>query len=141
MQLPFYRRITEEDLADAPDGAWKGKLLYAINLYNQQIYEGLNNNLTPEQNCLEQTKIYQIVAGATPADNTYSFTANYSYNPVIIEQYIIVADGSDPVFTTAPYVSARYVNGKINVYGVCGLTPGVRYTITLRVWWAAVINQ
>jgi hypothetical protein len=141
MILPTYRRLTDEDLSDAPKGTWKGKLLYAYNLFIQQVIAGLTNQLTPEQNCIEQTKSFTLVGSATPANNVYSFATSFNYNPNFIEQLILVADGSSPVFTTAPYVSAVYNNGSVNVLGISGLTDGVSYRITLRVWWPQVVNN
>lgn len=141
MQLPLYRRLTEEDLSDAPKGSWKGKLLYAYNLWMQQLFSGLSNNLTPEQNCIEQTKVFTITGNATPENNVYSFAGNFTYNPNFIEQWITVADGSAPVFSTAPFATVVYNNGQINVLGVCGLTTGVIYQITLRIWWGQIINH
>lgn len=141
MQLPLYRRLTQEDLADAPKGSWKERLLYAMNLFFQQIYSGLSNNLTPEQNCIAQTKTFQLIAGATAADNTYSFTTSYSYQPIGRDVLDVrLASGSAVVFTTAPYVSWSFGNGMFNVLGVSGLTTGTRYQITLRVWWPQITN-
>lgn len=142
MQLPLYRRITSEDLTDAPKGSWKEKLIYAINLFIQQLYTGLSNQLTPEQNCIAQTQSYTFTGSSTPVKNAFSFPANYRYNPLGRDVLNLQpTDGSSAVFTTAPYVSWSYVNGTINVLGICGLTDGVPYTITIRVWWPAVVNQ
>lgn len=136
----FYRRITTEDLTDAPKGNWKEKLLYAINLFFQQVYSLLNNNLTPEQNCIEQTKTFTLIGNSVPSANVYSFTTSYQSNPNFIEYWIIPIDGSSPVFTAAPYASCQYVNGTINVVGICGLTTDVRYQVTIRVWWPQSTN-
>jgi hypothetical protein len=141
MQLPLYRRITEEDLADAPKGAWKGKLLYAINLFMQELYTGLSNQLTPEQNDIVQTKSFNIIGSSIPSDNTYSFATTYVYSPLGIDLLSLQpTNGSSAIFTVAPYVSWNYVNGTFNVLGITGLTDGVPYTVTLRVWWPAVVN-
>ena len=136
----FYRRITIEDVADAPKGNWKEKLLYAINLFFQQTYTILSNGLTPEVNCIEQTKIFQLTGNSTPENNTYSFSTTFTYQPTFIEQWVIVADDSTPVFTAAPFVTCQFGNGQMNVLGISGLTTGVRYQITLRVWWPQVQN-
>lgn len=141
MQLPLFRRITEEDLQDAPKGAWKGKLLYGLNLFMQQIYTGLSNQLTPEQNDIVQTKSFFLVGSSTVANNTYSFATTYTYNPLGIDVLSIQpADGSSAIFATAPYVSWNYINGTFNILGITGLTDTVPYNITIRVWWTAVIN-
>lgn len=142
MQLPLFRRITSEDLSDAPKGSWKEKLLYAINLFIQQIYTGLSNQLTPEQNCIAQTKTFSITGSATPANNVYNFVSNYTYNPAGMDLLAVQpTDGSSPIFTAAPFVSWSYLNGVINILGICGLTAGVPYTITVRFWWLAIVNQ
>lgn len=142
MILPLYRRITTEDLADAPKGNWKEKLLYAINLFFQQIYSGLNNNLTPEQNCIAQTKTFSLIGNSIASKNTYQFATNYSYYPLGRDVLNIQpTDGSSPVFTSAPHISWNFANSSFNILGISGLTSGVPYTITLRVWWGAVINK
>lgn len=141
MQLPMYRRITEEDLSDAPKGNWKSKLLYAINLFFQQVYSGLQNQVTPEQNCIEQTKVFQLIGSSVPTDNIFSFTTLFTYQPNFVEQWIVVADASSQVFAAAPYASCQYGNGLLNVLGISGLTNGVKYQVTIRVWWPQVVNN
>lgn len=141
MQLPLFRRLTEEDLADAPKGAWKGRLLYAVNLFIQQIYTGLSNNLTPEQNDIVQTKTFILIGSSTPENNLYSFSTKYVYPPLGRDVLSVQrTDGTPQVFTAAPYVSWNYVNGTFNVLGITGLTDAVSYTITIRVWWSAIVN-
>lgn len=138
----FYRRITEEDLNDAPKGNWKGKLLYAMNLFFQQVYSLLNNNLTPEQNCIAQTKTFLILGSSTPSDNIYSFATTYSYYPLGYDLLNIQpADHSSPIFSASPFISWNFTDGTFNILGISGLTAGVPYQITLRVWWNAVTNR
>lgn len=142
MQLPFYRRITEEDLSDAPKGNWKGKMLYAINLFMQQLYTGLSNQITPEQNCIAQTKTFTFIGSATPANNIYSFSTTFTYNPIGIDVLDVhPTDTSSQVFTTAPYVSWNWNNGTFNVIGISGLSADVPYSVTIRVWWTQQVNQ
>lgn len=141
MILPTYRRITDEDLNDAPKGNWKGKLLYAINLFMQQLYSGLSNNLTPEQNCIAQTKTFSLIGSSTVANNVYSFTTTYNYNPLGRDVLSLQpTDGSSAVFAADPYVSWNWTNGSFNVIGITNLTDGVPYTVTIRVWWPQVQN-
>jgi len=141
MILPTYRRITEEDLNDAPKGNWKSKLLYAINLFMQQLYSGLSNQLTPEQNCIVQTKTFTIIGSSIIDNNTYSFATTYSYNPLGIDVINIQpTDGSTAVFSVAPYVSWNWTNGTFNVLGITSLTDDIPYSVTIRVWWPAVVN-
>lgn len=136
----FYRRITVEDLSDAPAGKWKEKLLYAINLFFQQVYTLLSNNLSPEVNCIEQTKTFLVNGSSTPTNNTYSFATTYNYQPIFVEQWITVANSGTTVFTAAPYATCLFANGQLNVLGISGLSDGVQYQVTLRVWWPQISN-
>jgi hypothetical protein len=142
VQLPLYRRLTSEDLADAPKGTWKEKLLYSLNLFMQQIYYGLQNQLSPEQNDICQVKVFTLTGSATPANNTFSFSTMFSYYPSRLTLgQIIPLDNSSYVFAAAPFVSWNFNNGTLNILGICGLTSGVPYQITVEVRWAPVINS
>src|SRR5258708_24787998 len=111
MQLPMYRRLTEEDLQDAPKGNWKSKLLYAINLFFQQLYYGLQNQLTPEQNDICQVKTFTLKGSSTPSNNTYSFITPFSYQPSRMTLgKIVPVDGSSLIFATAPFVTWSFAN-------------------------------
>lgn len=141
MILPTYRRITEEDLADAPKGNWKSKLLYAINLFFQQVYSGLQNQLTPEQNDICQVKTFSLVGSATASDNVYSFTTLFPYQPSRVALgKIVPTDGSTLVFDTAPFLSWSFANSTFNVLGICGLLDTVPYSVTIEIRWPPVVN-
>lgn len=129
-------------MADAPKGSWKDRLLYAINLFNLQVYSGLNNNLTPEQNCIAQSKTFQLFGGATPDKNIYSFTTTFPYQPLGMDLLDVhPIDNSTQIFAAAPHVSWSFGNGVFTILGISGLTAGVQYSITIRVWWGQVINR
>ncbi len=141
MILPLYRRITEEELSDAPKGTWKSKLLYAINLFFQQVYYGLQNQLTPEQNDICQVKTFTLRGSATPSDNTFSFTTTFPYQPSRMTLgKIMPIDGSSLVFLTAPFLSWSFGNGVFTVLGICGLTDDVLYSITIEIRWPPILN-
>jgi hypothetical protein len=107
----------------------------------QQLYSGLQNQLTPEQNDICQVKKFSIIGSATPANNTYSFSTLFPYQPSRMTLgKIAPMDGSSLVFTTAPFISWSFSNGTFNVLGICGLTTGVPYDITVEIRWAPVLN-
>ncbi len=142
MILPLYRRLTEEDLQDAPKGNWKSKLLYAINLFFQQIYSGLQNQLTPEQNDICQVETFTITGSSTANKNIYNFTTDFSYYPSRLTLgQIIPLDGSTYVFAASPFISWNFNNSVLNILGICGLKDGVPYKITVEIRWAPVLNQ
>jgi hypothetical protein len=138
----LYRRLTQEDLQDAPKGSWKEKILYSLNLFMQQVYSLLQNQLTPEVNCIAQTKTFQLTGNSTASKNVYTFVASYPYYPLGYDLLNVQpTDGSNPVFSAAPFVSWNFLNGNINILGISGLTDNIPYTFTVRFWWSQVVNQ
>lgn len=136
-----YRRITEEDLNDAPKGSWKSKLLYAINLFFQQLYYGLQNQLTPEENDICQVKTFSLVGSSVAANNTFSFKTLFTYQPSRLTLgKIVPTDGSSLVFAAAPFISWSFTNGTLNILGICGLTDSVPYSVTVEVRWPPIVN-
>ena len=136
-----YRRLTDEDLQDAPKGGWKGKLLYAINLFMQQLYYGLQNQLTPEENDICQVKTFTLIGSSVASANTYSFKGLFSYQPSRATLgKIVPTDGSSLVFTTAPFLSWNFVGGTFNVLGICGLTSNVPYSVTIEIRWPPIVT-
>lgn len=141
MKNILYRRITEEELSDAPKGNWKSKLLYAINLFFQQVYTGFQNQLTPEENDICQVKTFSIIGSSTASNNTFSFKTLFSYQPSrAVMGKIVPTDGSSLVFTTAPFLSWSFTNGTFNVLGICGLTNNVPYSVTIEIRWPPITN-
>lgn len=138
MRALSVKRLTQEDLQDAPAGGWKDKLIYALNLFWQQMYNGLQNGLTPEENMQEQTISFPLVGSSTAANNTYSFLTNFNYTPSFIEWYIVGSDNS--VFAAAPWVSGQWANSRFYVNGICGLSDGISYTVTIRIWFPPLTN-
>ena len=56
--LPPIRRISKEDLQEAPD--WVEKLIYPINLFFDSVYRALNGRLTFEILLIGQMGCYKI---------------------------------------------------------------------------------
>lgn len=136
-----YRRLTDEDISDAPKGNWKNKLLYSINLFMQQVYYGFQNQLTPEENDICQVKTFTLTGSSTPANNTFSFTTLFSYQPSRLTLgKIVPTDGSTLVFSAAPFVSWSFANGKLDILGICGLSNNIPYSVTVEVRWPPVTN-
>jgi hypothetical protein len=136
-----YRRITEEDLSDAPKGNWKSKLLYAMNLFFQQVYYGLQNQLTPEENDICQVKTFVITGSSVAANNIYSFSTPFPYQPSRATLgKIVPTDGSSLIFTVAPFLSWSFANSTFSVLGICGLTTGVPYSVTVEIRWPPIVT-
>jgi hypothetical protein len=131
---PFtFRRITDEDMKDAPKGAWKTNLEYALNLFWQQLYNGIQNGFTPEENMREQTVSFPLVGSSIAANNIYTFTTLFSYAPNFVEWWVVPTNGS--VKTSAIEITGSYANNSFIITGIAGLITNVPYNITIRLWY------
>ena len=66
--LPPIKRISKEDLPDAPD--WIEKVIYPVNLFFDSVYRALNGRLTSPENIVGQVKElnFQVISTYDGAD-------------------------------------------------------------------------
>ena len=132
MRLPTIRRLSREEIPDAPE--WVDALVYPLNLLFEQLYIGLNKGLTEDENFKGETKTFTITGSSTPEDNTFTFDSGAVTEPAsIVLKRIIRSDRVNPSFSQAPWVNAQWTAGKIQVFSIVGLTDGVKYEVTLRI--------
>lgn len=121
-------------MKDAPKGVWKQNLEYALNLFWQQLYNGIQNGFTPEENCQEQTFSFTLIGSSTPANNTYTKSTTFKFTPSFVEWWVSPTDPTI-VKTQSVEVTGSYVNGNFVIIGIAGLTTGVSYNVTIRLWF------
>lgn len=135
MYLPLFSRILKEDLGpDAPP--WADKLVYSINLMTDYLKTAFAKNITFQDNMQPPMKDLQIVARATPAENTVSFLVSLpqGYQPkgVLILNCI---DLSGVVVGNAVTCEMQpgLTNGNVTIRAIYGLTAGHTYAFTFLV--------
>lgn len=130
--LPVLQRLTREVLQEAP--AWIDRLIQPLNVFMENIYYALNHGLTLSENMSGTFKQFQILAGASPTDNTYAFPV--SQNPIGLNLMKVQnSDGSYTAFSNAVFISWNYINGKVSINAVTGLTNGTKYNFTVYVFY------
>lgn len=128
-KLPVTPQLNRQDFAEAP--SWITKLLYPLQLFMTSVLGALTNQLTYQDNFSCVIKKFPLVAGATAADNTYSFP--WPYQRQIVELSCYVTNGDDTYTPVYPQVSWNYINGNVVINGVQGLTPTKSYNFTIVV--------
>lgn len=126
------RRFNPADYKTAPDW-FAGRFLSALNLFTDPVFLALQNGLTFLQNFNAQYFTQNILAGATPALNKFSFKQTITGQP--LECVVAAINLPDP---TQPIVSAVSISwysdsGTIFVTAVNGLTAGTTYNLRVRV--------
>jgi hypothetical protein len=119
--LPPIKRITREDLKDAPD--WINYLLYPLNLFLDSVYGSLNKSLTFDTNILSQSLSFNLVAGASASANTGKFLLTMKSKPrfLFLTAYLSGGDYFVPSFTW------NYDGTYINITSISSLTNGSTY--------------
>lgn len=129
MKLPLITKLDRGDFPEAPD--WISTLLYPLQFFMTTIYQALTNNLTLQDNLSCVVQQFSIVAGASETDNTFSFPCNLGRQIAELNAYCTNADGSyTPVF---PQVSWNYINGRVVINGIKGLTATRKYNFFVTV--------
>lgn len=131
-KLPPNKRITREDLKDAPE--WIDRLLDPLNSFMEAVYAALDRDLTIGDNVSGETKVFQIKAGALATDNTFTFTTTAKRTPkhVIPTRVEKVAVVYEPLGVVVG-IDWRFDAGQIIIDAIAGLTTGSTYNITLLV--------
>ena len=133
-QLPAStsRRFSPADYKTSPDW-FSGKFLSQLTLFTDPVFVALSNGLTFAQNFNSQYFTAQIIAGATPDLNKFSFQQTISGVP---QECIIAAinlpDPTQPILN-AVSLSWYSDSNTIFVTAVCGLTAGTTYNLRVRV--------
>lgn len=126
------RRLNPADYKEAP--AWfTGRFLSQLNLFTEPVYVALSQGLTFQQNFNAQYFNQTLTAGATPADNKFSFKQTTFGTPLelVIAACNLASDITAPL-TAAVGISWYSNSPSIFVTSVSGLTPGVVYNLRLR---------
>lgn len=129
MKIGQATNLNRQDFPEADD--WITKLLYPLQKFMDTITAALTNNITLADNlsCVIQRFIF--VAGVLDTDNTYTFNCNLGRAISEFTYFCNAFDGTYPVIY--PQISWNFVNNTIVINGIKGLTPGVKYNITVVV--------
>lgn len=126
------RQFNPADYKGAPDW-FINRFLSNLNLFTDPVYIALQNGLTFLQNFNAQYFTQQIIAGALPSDNAFSFQSSIRGKPIEVIKASCNVQGnlSTPI---APVDFSWYPDGgTVFITAVSGLTQGVTYNLTLRV--------
>jgi hypothetical protein len=129
MKISLQTSLNRQDFPEAEN--WISKLLYPLQLFMDTVTKALTNNLTLSDNLSCVIQNFILVAGATDIDNTYTFNCNLGRTISEFSYYCNTTDGTYPVIY--PQISWNFINNKIVINGIKGLTTGVKYNFTITV--------
>lgn len=139
--LPPIRRITKEDLRDAPD--WVQFLLYPLNTFMGSVYSALDANLTLGDNVAGSGSItlsfktrsdYLTASPLKDGWESQNVASPMRYKPknVVIGQLSETEKYS--IITEPVSLHWDYLNGSIRVKYISGLQPSTKYKVSLLIF-------
>ena len=135
-KLPLIQAIKREDFKDLSKDleSFLDRLLRPLNLFIGSVYDALNGNLGFADNITAMKKDFTILAGAAPANNTFTFTHSLKKPPegLFLLQVIQIADNYTPI-TSAVFLSWRRGIQQVIIDSITGLTAGETYNFTVLV--------
>ena len=129
--LPAIKRITREDLKDAP--SWIDRLIYPINLFMDSVYRAMSGQITFVDNITAQKYSFQITAGALATDNTMTFSPTLNKRPEFLLATVIEKNTNYVPIGSAVYLDWNYDGTYINITSITGLTNTKTYEVKLLV--------
>ncbi len=140
-KLPEVRRISREDVREAPD--WIELLIGPMNTFMQGVWIALSGNLTIGENILGQQKTMRFRTGADygdPLEDNHGFTA-FSFKhslrsrkptSVLIGQVWDEDNIGTPIYDPVS-LSWSEANGNVTISYITGLAVSSNYTATFLV--------
>lgn len=135
-KLPVIRRISREDLKDAP--SWIERLLYPINLVFDALYIALNKGLTFQENINSTIRELDFTTESTYISSKawvpIRFTHGLRTRPyAVLLCQIFENEGVTTPITEPVYVDWIEINGQIVINFITGLTNDKTYKIRVLV--------
>lgn len=134
--LPTVHRFYSEDYKSAPPW-FQEQFLKTLNLYADPIYNILNAGVDVTTNTTEEIYAFTISNGsATASSNTVTFTPQKFIgrpNGITIGQCLANTPTVTPI--GAPVTLDWVFNaGQVQIIAIYGLTDGISYTFSIRLW-------
>lgn len=129
-KLPPVKRIVKEDF---PEVSWIGKLLQPLSDFMENVYFALNKKLNHGDNIDSDIRTLDITGGEFP----FSFTVNLSTGTKpghLVVTKVTEQTINPAIITTAVWAHWDFQNNKVRIRNISGLTPGVRYAVTVIVY-------
>lgn len=110
--------------------SWIGKLFSPLNMFIQQIYQALQNNLTISDNLYQEIITYKL--SNETSNFPLSLSAKYKQYPeAVMLIYCKATDGTYP--SAVPLLQWEFSDGTLTISSISGLTSGKKYTIKLHI--------
>lgn len=128
--LPTIKRLSREDIREAP--SWVERLIYPLNLFFDSVYTALNKNLTFKENFIAQIQTFEILAGASPADNVAQFALTMPVIPrnLLLGNVTLRAGNYTPV-AAAVHIDWNIETSVVYINAVTGLIAGQTYDFSV----------
>ena len=122
------RRYTVEEFPEQQ--SWIGNLLSPLNQTVQELFSGLQNNVTVSENLYQEIKTLKF----TVDTSTYpiKFKTKFNKQPEGLS-VIYCKDTTGGTASNTPWVTWSYADGTLSITNITNLTTSSAYTIRLLI--------
>lgn len=139
-RLPPVRRITKEDLRNAPD--WVDYLLTPLNTFFESVYSALDNNLTLSDNVAGAVSTISFTTKSTYGTTTpltdgfemQTLTNPLRYKTKAVTVGQIIEKEKFSIITNPVSLHWDYLNGQIRIKYITGLEASKKYEVNLLIF-------
>lgn len=129
MRLPSQKKISREDLKDAPD--WVNNLIDPLNNFMQTVYQAMNKNINEDNTSSQIKEITYKTPSTYPVMDPVEFQSTLKTKAVGCTIMQCIEKGTyNPVETKNPaWVDD---NGVIRIFTITGLQADKTYIVRVR---------
>lgn len=134
--LPTVQRFYSEDYKSAPDW-FRNEFLRTLNLFTQAIYNIDNQGVDVMQNTRDELYQFSLKSVGVPSKDIFSFVPKKfvgTPSGIVIGQCIAQTSVPTPVGAAVTLDWIIGGGGLIKILAIYGLTNGVTYSFTLRLF-------
>jgi|TARA_R100000781_G_scaffold6971_1_gene6874 hypothetical protein len=138
--LPPIKRISKEDLPDAPD--WIEKVIYPVNLFFDSVYRAMNGRLTTPENIVGQVKDISFQVPSTyDGTDTDKWTVLQFQSTLgmltkglhLMQITEVTATGNFAPIGKGIYIDWEDENRTIKINYITGLTASKKYILRVKI--------
>lgn len=122
------RRFTVEEFADQQ--SWIGNLLSPLNQTIQELFSGMNNNITVSENLYQEVKELKFTVDAT----TYPLRFKTKFNKQPVGLHVLYCkDSAGGTSSNTPWITWSFADGLMTITNITNLTNSLNYTVRILV--------
>lgn len=122
------RRYTVEEFPTQQD--WIGNLLAPLNQTTQELFSGLNNNVTISDNLYQEIKELRFINDSS--NFPIKFKTKFNKHPIGMT-VIYCVDSAGGTASNTPWLTWSFADGMVTITNITNLTASSTYSLRIHI--------